>query len=55
MRGLFLTSFRPETPQARGDDAPADLPRIVLHCLEKEPDRRFQTARDLAFALEGIA
>ncbi len=31
--------------------APA-LDRIVLHCLEKAPEARFQTARDLAFALE---
>jgi eukaryotic-like serine/threonine-protein kinase len=28
------------------------LDRIVLHCLEKAPEARFQTARDLAFALE---
>jgi eukaryotic-like serine/threonine-protein kinase len=28
------------------------LKRIVEHCLEKNPDRRFQSARDLAFALQ---
>jgi TolB-like protein/tRNA A-37 threonylcarbamoyl transferase component Bud32/Tfp pilus assembly protein PilF len=27
------------------------LTAIVQHCLEKDPDRRFQTAHDLAFAL----
>ena len=30
---------------------PAALVSIVRHCLEKPPDRRFQTAHDLAFAL----
>ena len=31
---------------------PDGLVSIVRHCLEKDPDRRFQTAHDLAFALE---
>ena len=31
---------------------PPSLDRIVRHCLEKEPLARFQSARDLAFALE---
>lgn len=31
---------------------PPAMPRIVHRCLEKEADRRFQTARDLAFSLE---
>jgi serine/threonine protein kinase len=33
----------------------AGLERIVRRCLEKEPDDRFQNARDLAFALERLA
>jgi serine/threonine protein kinase len=33
----------------------AGLERIVRRCLEKEPDDRFQNARDLAFALESLA
>src|SRR5437016_12531024 len=28
------------------------LARIVERCLEKQPDNRFQTAKDLAFAIE---
>jgi serine/threonine-protein kinase len=32
-------------------DIPADLERIVLQCLEKNPDRRFQDAGSLARAL----
>jgi eukaryotic-like serine/threonine-protein kinase len=30
------------------------LDRIVRHCLEKQPSERFQTARDVAFALEAL-
>ncbi|MGE5277927.1 MAG: protein kinase domain-containing protein [Acidobacteriota bacterium] len=30
---------------------PPELVEIVTHCLEKRPDERFQSARDLAFAL----
>lgn len=31
------------------------LDRIVRRCLEKEPDQRFQSAKDLAFALEALS
>src|SRR5207237_6068124 len=31
------------------------LDRIVRHCLEKLPDERFQSARDLAFDLEALS
>jgi Tol biopolymer transport system component len=31
------------------------LERLVNHCLEKNPEARFHSARDLAFALESIA
>jgi eukaryotic-like serine/threonine-protein kinase len=34
---------------------PPGLARIVQHCLEKRPEERFQSARDLAFDLEAIA
>ncbi|HLJ48250.1 MAG TPA: protein kinase [Bryobacteraceae bacterium] len=34
---------------------PFALESIILHCLEKAPDERFQSAKDLAFALEAIA
>ncbi len=33
---------------------PPAMERVVLHCLEKDPADRFQTAGDLAFALESI-
>ncbi|MBS1791172.1 MAG: PD40 domain-containing protein [Acidobacteria bacterium] len=31
-----------------------EFERIVRHCLEKKPDLRFQSARDLAFALDAL-
>src|SRR5262245_7215989 len=38
-----------------GRETPIGLDRIVQHCLEKSPDERFQSARDLAFHLEALA
>ena len=35
-------------------DLPCDLGRIVRRCLEKDPERRFQTAKDLRNELEDI-
>jgi serine/threonine protein kinase len=35
-------------------EVPINLWRIVRRCLEKEPERRFQSAGDLAFALEEL-
>jgi Tol biopolymer transport system component len=34
---------------------PAGLARVVEHCLEKLPADRFQSARDLAFALQALS
>jgi Serine/threonine protein kinase len=31
------------------------LERVVWHCLEKSPERRFQSATDIAFALESLS
>jgi serine/threonine protein kinase len=42
----------PEIVSASGP-VPSGLDRMVRRCLEKDPDERFQSARDLAFALEG--
>jgi serine/threonine protein kinase len=38
--------------EAREAPVPSELERVVRHCLEKVPDVRFQTARDLIFSLE---
>ncbi len=42
-----LTDLRPELPSA--------LEPLIAHCLEKDPNNRFQSARDLAFALGAVA
>jgi serine/threonine protein kinase len=34
---------------------PMALERVVLHCLEKRPEDRFQSARDLAFHLSSVS
>jgi serine/threonine protein kinase/Tol biopolymer transport system component len=31
------------------------LEKVVMHCLEKRPEQRFQSARDVAFALEALS
>jgi dipeptidyl aminopeptidase/acylaminoacyl peptidase len=43
----------PETPTG-GRPIPPALDRIVRHCLEKAPEQRFQSARDMAFDLESV-
>jgi serine/threonine protein kinase/Tol biopolymer transport system component len=43
----------PEMETVRQDVPPA-YAKIVSHCLEKDPERRFQSARDLAFALNTV-
>ena len=44
--------MRDEPPALSGSAAvPPALDDVVRHCLEKEPDDRFQSARDAAFAL----
>jgi eukaryotic-like serine/threonine-protein kinase len=50
----ILTKEPPDLSQA-GGDVSASLDRVVRHCLEKSPEQRFQSARDLAFALESAS
>jgi hypothetical protein len=49
--------LKEEPPELGGSgrNVPPDLDRIVRHCLEKNPSRRFQSARDLAFGLESLS
>jgi Tol biopolymer transport system component len=50
----ILKDHPPELVTADGGLPPA-LDRLVQHCLEKSPDERFQSARDIAFDLETIS
>jgi serine/threonine protein kinase/Tol biopolymer transport system component len=50
----ILKEDPPELMRANASLPPA-LDRIVRRCLEKSPDERFQSVRDLAFALEAIS
>jgi len=65
-RRAFSRETAPETMAAILNQDPPDLSaaaapippalvRIVNRCLEKDPSARFQTASDLAFALEGLS
>ncbi len=47
----ILTKEPPELTSADGAIPPI-LESVVRHCLEKQPDERFQSARDIAFDLE---
>jgi serine/threonine protein kinase len=48
--GAILQQDPPELPP----ETPAAVRQIVSRCLEKEPDRRFQSTSDLAFALRAL-
>jgi len=53
-----MTSILREEPQALNDtgwQGPLELQRILVRCLEKNVERRFQSASDLAFAIESLS
>jgi eukaryotic-like serine/threonine-protein kinase len=49
--------LKEDPPELSGinSNIPPSLQRVVHHCLEKNPEERFQSARDLAFDLEMIS
>ncbi len=49
----ILKEDPPDLSESNRNISPA-LERIVLHCLEKSPAERFQSARDVAFNLEAL-
>jgi serine/threonine-protein kinase len=42
------------SPRAKVSDYPADLEHVLLKCLQKEPDKRFQTMAELDRAIERV-
>jgi len=50
----ILTKEPPDLSQTNREIHPG-LDRIIRHCLEKNPEERFQSARDLAFDLEALS
>jgi len=44
-----------EDPPELPDSVPTVVRQVAHHCLEKEPENRFQSARDLAFALSAMS
>ncbi len=50
----ILKEDPPELAEMNRNISPA-LDRIARHCLEKSPEQRFQSARDLAFDLESLS
>jgi len=45
----------PQHLSAINSSVPPGLEQIILHCLEKEPQLRFQSASDIAFSLQALS
>jgi len=53
-----MTAILREEPQGLSDpggQGPLELQRILVRCLEKNVERRFQSVSDLAFAIESVS
>jgi serine/threonine protein kinase len=50
----ILREDPPDVSATNGSVSPA-LERVINHCLEKNPEERFHSASDLAFALEALS
>jgi len=47
--------LKDDPPELAKPEIPPGLERVVRRCLEKRPEERFQSARDIAFALEAVS
>ncbi|MHB8215876.1 MAG: protein kinase domain-containing protein [Candidatus Sulfotelmatobacter sp.] len=49
--------LREDPPEINLEEAniPVSFRQVIHHCLEKDPENRFQSARDLSFALDTLA
>jgi Tol biopolymer transport system component len=50
-----ILSREPPDLSQTNKDLPPGLDRILRHCLEKNPEERFESARDVAFDLEALS
>jgi adenylate cyclase len=50
-----MTAILKEEPRAPRMPLAAELERLVRHCLEKKPEERFQSVRDISFNLEALS
>lgn len=50
-----MNAILKEDPPPIPGNVPPALERVIRRCLEKAPDERFESARDLSFALEALA
>lgn len=50
-----LVAVLREDPPSMPADVPADLADVILSCLAKSPEQRFQSARDVAICLDLLA
>jgi len=51
---VLAAILRDEPPDLAGRALPPEFVGVIRHCLQKKPEQRFQSARDLAFALKAI-
>jgi WD40 repeat protein len=52
---LAILKEDPQMDAASGRAVPLMLQRVVQRCLEKDPNERFHSARDIAYALEALS
>jgi TolB-like protein len=50
-----MSAILTEEPPDSGAGVPTGMDRIVRRCLEKDPAHRFQSARDLGFAIDALS
>ena len=49
-----IRKYNPQSPKQINPDIPAPISNIVMKCLEKEPDFRYQSALDISKEIENI-